>query len=347
MIDQIRHLLAFSNTARYNIKAVVQQTQVNVSTLRAWEQRYGVPQPTRTEHGHRLYSQRDIEIIKWLKKATEDGIAISQAVSLLQADEEQEYPSVAHVAEQHARSKTLHVGDAGWPDLQHQLSDALMTANIRQAHALMNTAMTLFPVDALIHDVILPILDDLGNRWMYGSDYTLQLQIAVQFIRQRLTSLLQIHAPFGSGLRVICGTTTNDEHDIGALIYAVLLEQHLWEVVYAGPNINIHGLSEFLVTQAPAVLVLSASMAEHVVAMQQIGQLVVSLHHHGLRFAYAGRAFVNSPELCRRMPGTYLGDDFVTACQTMNVIGDELAADAIVPVPAPRMQLARTRLGMQ
>ena len=67
MIDQIRHLLAFSDTARYNIKAVVQQTQVNVSTLRAWEQRYGVPQPTRTDHGHRLYSQRDIEIIKWLK----------------------------------------------------------------------------------------------------------------------------------------------------------------------------------------------------------------------------------------------------------------------------------------
>jgi len=343
MIDQIRHLLAFSNTARYNIKAVVQQTQVNVSTLRAWEQRYGVPRPTRTEHGHRLYSQRDIEIIKWLKKATEDGIAISQAVSLLQSDQEQ-IPDPGMQAVEPARARMLHVGDAGWPDLRHQISDALVSANIRQAHALMNTAMTLFPVDALVHDVILPILSELGDRWMYGNEYTLQLQIAVQFVRQRLMNLLQVHASFGSGPRVLCGTTTNDEHDIASLIFSVLLEQQSWEVVHIGPNIGIHGISELMVTQTPAILVLSASMVDHVVSLQQIGQLMVSLHHHGLRFAYAGRAFVQNPELCRRMPGTYLGDDFVTASQTLQVIGDELMASGTF---ATREQRGRVRLGMQ
>lgn len=345
MIDQIRHLLAFSNTARYNIKAVVQQTQVNVSTLRAWEQRYGVPQPTRTDHGHRLYSQRDIEIIKWLKKATEDGISISQAVSLLQSDQDIDIEVTA--TPERTRSKMMHVGDAGWPDLQHQLSDALMTANIRQAHALMNTAMTLFPIDALIYDVILPILEELGNRWLYDNEYTLQLQIAVQFIRQRLISLMQVHAPFGNGPRVLCGTTTMDEHDVGSLIYSILLEQQSWEVVHLGPNIGIHGLSEFLLAQAPAVLVLSASMVEHVVSLQQIGQMVVSLHHHGLRFAYAGRAFVNSPELCRRMPGTYLGDDFVAACHTMQTISDELIASGALSSQQSRVHQLRSRLGMQ
>ncbi|MEN9937152.1 MAG: hypothetical protein RLZZ387_3731, partial [Chloroflexota bacterium] len=80
MIEQINRLLALPDTPRYNIKAVVQQTQVNVSTLRAWEQRYGVPQPKRSDHGHRLYSQRDVEIIKWLRQCTEEGLAISQAV---------------------------------------------------------------------------------------------------------------------------------------------------------------------------------------------------------------------------------------------------------------------------
>jgi hypothetical protein len=64
MLEQVHHLLTLSDVPRYNIKAVVQQTQVNVSTLRAWEQRYGVPRPTRSDHGHRLYSQRDIEIIE-------------------------------------------------------------------------------------------------------------------------------------------------------------------------------------------------------------------------------------------------------------------------------------------
>lgn len=343
MIDQIRHLLAFSTTPRYNIKAVVQQTQVNVSTLRAWEQRYGVPQPTRTAHGHRLYSQRDIEIIKWLKKATEDGIAISQAVSLLQSDPDTE-PAIPEPEVEVVRGRSLRVGDAGWPDLQHQLTDALVMGNMRQAHALMNTAMTLFPIEALIYDIFLPILDELGNRWMFGNEYTLQLQIAVQFVRQRVMSLIQVHTIYGQGLRVLCGTATNDEHDVGALIYTLLLAQQGWEAIYVGPNVGIHGLSELMVTQSPAVLVLTASMSEHVVALQQIGNLVVSLHHHGLRFAYGGRAFVQNPELCRRMPGTYLGDDFVMACQTMQTISEELLASGVV---TPRDARGRVRLGMQ
>ena len=78
MIESINNLLSLSDTPRYNIKAVVQQTQVNISTLRAWEQRYGVPHPQRSGHGHRLYSQRDIAIITWLRQCTENGLAISQ-----------------------------------------------------------------------------------------------------------------------------------------------------------------------------------------------------------------------------------------------------------------------------
>ena len=346
MIDQIRHLLAFSDTARYNIKAVVQQTQVNVSTLRAWEQRYGVPQPTRTDHGHRLYSQRDIEIIKWLKKATEDGIAISQAVSLLHADPTEE-STVAPVSA--AVRPQMHISDAGWPDLRHQIADALMTANMRQAHALMNTAITLFPIDVLLYDVVLPILDDLGNRWMYGENCTVQVQVAVQFVRQRLAGLLQVHAPFGNGTRLICGAGTGDEHDIGSMVFALLMEQQAWDVVYMGPNVSIQGFSEFLLTQAPAVVVLSASMIDHVVPLQQIGQLVVSLHHHGLRFGYAGKAFVDNPELCRRMPGTYLGDDFVSASQSALVISDELASLSLPNMlNTNRLNLSgRVRFGMQ
>src|SRR5215510_2468359 len=83
MVEQIDNLLTISDAPRYNIKVVVQQTQVNISTLRAWEQRYGIPHPKRSEHGHRLYSQRDVAIIKWLKHCTEGGLAISQAIVML------------------------------------------------------------------------------------------------------------------------------------------------------------------------------------------------------------------------------------------------------------------------
>ena len=46
------------------IRTVADLTGINPVTLRAWERRYGLIQPTRTESGHRLYSMRDVEAVR-------------------------------------------------------------------------------------------------------------------------------------------------------------------------------------------------------------------------------------------------------------------------------------------
>src|SRR5512134_3649739 len=71
-----------SITPAYNLKAVLKETGIAADTLRAWERRYGLPMPQRSAGGHRLYSQRDIETIKWLMKRQADGLSISRAVDL-------------------------------------------------------------------------------------------------------------------------------------------------------------------------------------------------------------------------------------------------------------------------
>src|SRR3954471_20745810 len=67
----------------FNTKAVAYETGVPADTFRAWERRYGVPRPQRTPGGHRLYSERDIAIIRWLRDRTDEGVNISHAVLLL------------------------------------------------------------------------------------------------------------------------------------------------------------------------------------------------------------------------------------------------------------------------
>src|SRR5574337_591520 len=71
-----------SQSPAYNLKVVLKETGIAADTLRAWERRYGLPMPQRTEGGHRLYSQRDIEIIRWLMKQQESGLSISRAVDM-------------------------------------------------------------------------------------------------------------------------------------------------------------------------------------------------------------------------------------------------------------------------
>ena len=66
----------------YNLKVVLQLTGIKPDTLRAWERRYGLPLPQRTAGGHRLYSQYDIEMIKWLMERQDEGMRINRAIDL-------------------------------------------------------------------------------------------------------------------------------------------------------------------------------------------------------------------------------------------------------------------------
>ena len=67
----------------FPIREVSRLTGVNPVTLRAWERRYGLIQPTRTDSGHRLYSQADIDAVRSILAWIERGVAVSKVGSIL------------------------------------------------------------------------------------------------------------------------------------------------------------------------------------------------------------------------------------------------------------------------
>ena len=73
---------SISQSPAYNLKVVLKETGLNADVLRAWERRYNLPHPQRTPGRHRLYSEYDIEIVKWLRARQAEGLSISRAVEL-------------------------------------------------------------------------------------------------------------------------------------------------------------------------------------------------------------------------------------------------------------------------
>lgn len=319
MNERVNHLIALPDTPRYNIKAVVQQTQVNISTLRAWEQRYGIPRPNRSEHGHRLYSQRDIGIIKWLKQCTEGGLAISQAVAML---------SETSFSAADEGERTDPVPGAGWSDLCRQFMAALADINLRQAHLLINTACTLFPIETVLLELFQPALVEIGERWRSGDACVAEERLASNFIRQRLLGLMQLHAPFAAGPRVICACPPDEQHEIGLLMFALLMEQRGWELIYLGQSLASDGLDSFLERLSPALLCVSVSLVEHVAGLLEVCEIVDHLPGRQIRIGYAGRAFDLYPELQQRMPGTFLGNDLREAVNRAGDLGATIDLEA-------------------
>lgn len=73
----------FSDAPKYTIKIVCAQTGIRAVTLRAWERRYGLLTPRRTEGNYRLYSERDVAVLRWLKGRVDGGLSISRAAAEL------------------------------------------------------------------------------------------------------------------------------------------------------------------------------------------------------------------------------------------------------------------------
>jgi DNA-binding transcriptional MerR regulator len=73
-----------STTPLYPIREVCRLTGVKPITLRAWERRYDLLEPVRTESGHRLYTQNHIDFLKKVMHLTQDeGIPISRVKAFI------------------------------------------------------------------------------------------------------------------------------------------------------------------------------------------------------------------------------------------------------------------------
>ena len=91
----------FSDQPRYTIKNVSAMTGIQPVTLRAWERRYEALSPSRSGNRYRLYSDRDVAVLRWLNSRLQSGVSISTAVKeLRQMTEQGQWPE-AVAAEVH------------------------------------------------------------------------------------------------------------------------------------------------------------------------------------------------------------------------------------------------------
>jgi MerR family transcriptional regulator, light-induced transcriptional regulator len=75
-----------ADKATLSIGDVVTATGVGEATLRAWERRFGFPEPRREPSGHRRYSAADVERIRSVVRERERGLALAVAIERVAAE---------------------------------------------------------------------------------------------------------------------------------------------------------------------------------------------------------------------------------------------------------------------
>jgi DNA-binding transcriptional MerR regulator/methylmalonyl-CoA mutase cobalamin-binding subunit len=315
----------FATTPLYNIKAVVQATNISPSTLRAWERRYHMCQPQRSDSGYRLYSDRDVAIIRWLKAQVDAGMSISHAVAWLQSlMDDRENGQVILLPDPNGRilealqPATLSQQDVqNFAGLHKKLLNALLLYKEHEAEQVLADAFALYAMEQVGEHVIVPTMIEIGDRWHRKEISVTREHYASNYLLQRLAAILRI-VPNGYGGPLIwVGCAPGERHEMGVLLLCIYLRRAGFQVRYLGQDLPEDDLMQETLLQKPALILLSAAGNDSAAALRQVCGRLVELEPPRPIVGYGGRIFNVNPELRDSMAGVFLGASAAEAVEAV------------------------------
>ena len=290
----------------YNIGVVARMTSIPMATLRIWERRYNFPQSGRTAGGHRLYSEKQVMQLRWVKARTDEGMQTGQAIRALQHMEREgrlpDVPLTATVPMRHKGS------EATLTALEDRLTQTLLAHDVDKADQVLGEAMALHPLDNLILDVIVPTLADIGQGWLDGQVTVATEHLATNYVRHRL--LMWMHTgPTPYPVRpTVLACAPGELHEGSLLILGALLRRKRWPVAYLGQSVPLPDLGNLIKDMHPPAVVLVAMTEGSAQALVEWPRWLPGVLEAGRpMMTFGGRIFTEQPEWRDKVPGVFLG----------------------------------------
>ena len=231
-------------TAGYvRIGELSRRTGVSPELLRAWEQRYGLLRPTRSDGGFRLYSPQDEHRVATMRSHLERGLSAAEAARITLDEESTPAPA--------AELPVLALGASA-------LRAALDRLDESAAHAAIDGLLSSFSLEAVLREVVMPYLRELGDRWERGEASVAQEHFASQVLRGRLLGLAR-GWDRGPGPRALLACMPGEQHDLGLIVFGLGLRDRGWRITFLGPDTPLDTLSDTATTLQPDAVVLSAT----------------------------------------------------------------------------------------
>ncbi len=239
----------------YTIKKVSDLVGIPSVTIRAWENRYHIITPHRTEGGHRLYSQNDIDTLIWLKKQIEEeGLKISDAIRLLKQSPELEISPTSQVSE---------IKHSTFMELTDKLYDYLIKFDSDKSNQIIDFAFSMYHYEDVFHKVFVPILYRAGDDWESGKITVAQEHFSSELILRRFTQFFRI-LPINKNLpKVLAFCPEGENHQLGLMLYSLFLRKKAHDVVYLGPNTPLPGLTDLIIANNISIVAISLTNSRY------------------------------------------------------------------------------------
>lgn len=243
----------------YTIKRAAELTGVPAATLRAWERRYDVVEPGRTDAGYRLYDEDAIGRIRDMAALLSDGWSASTAAAevsrrhLTSVAPDLHEPTVATTA---ARTPSPTPPDDLTTWTQQLIAAAALMDPTAVARVL-DERFALASFESTVDDWLLPALAEVGRAWATGQISVAGEHLVAHAVLRRLAAAYDAAASRTAGATVIVGLPAGVHHELGIFAFAVALRRLGLNTVYLGPDLPSAAWASTLDTHSAGCAVLS------------------------------------------------------------------------------------------
>lgn len=268
----------------FTIKQAARLTGVTESSLRAWERRYEVVTPHRTEAGYRLYDETAVAALVTMRRLVDSGWSPAEAAKSVRsgtvptAFEEESFRSGA--GEEQPLSVAL---------LQRFLASAA-SMDSAGIEASLDQGFALGSFEHVVESWLFPALEALGEGWVQGEINVAGEHAASHAVHRRLAAAYDAAGRHATRSSVLVGLPPGSSHELGALAFATAVRRRGLSVLYLGADVPAESWQTAAARQGSDVAVLAVATPEDrgpasMVAEQLLAQtpevLVASGGAHG------------------------------------------------------------------
>ncbi|MFZ5848022.1 MAG: MerR family transcriptional regulator [Actinomycetota bacterium] len=219
----------------YTIKQAAARTGVSEASLRAWERRYHVVTPRRSEGGYRLYDEQAIAALTAMRRLVDDGwppAVAAKAVAGRSAD-----VATPPASEAVVKTATPLLENPEGRVLADGFLAAAAAVDAVGIESVLDRAFALSSFEAVTDEWLMPTLRALGEAWARGDVDVVGEHAGSHAVMRRLSHSFSAAASLPRGPRLVVGLPPGAHHELGALAFATVARRRGAAVVYVGADL--------------------------------------------------------------------------------------------------------------
>jgi DNA-binding transcriptional MerR regulator/methylmalonyl-CoA mutase cobalamin-binding subunit len=239
----------------HTVKRAAELTGVAPDTLRAWERRYGVVEPQRSEGGYRLYDDQALRRLAAMKALVDAGWSTAQAARRVLDDVASDDGATVPLARTVGDVDSLaRVGrDLDGVALEAALDDGFAAGSFEQ----------------VADGWLMPALYRLGSAWRTGEVGVAGEHFVSAAVQRRLAALFDAASRGASGPVAVVGLARGSRHELGVLAFAVALRRAGLDVVYVGGDLPPEAWVATVRSRGATMAVIGVPAVEDVPAVRE------------------------------------------------------------------------------